>query len=75
MNLIFLGNCGAGKYPLLKALNVALANKASGSGTTEDGGSCDSRVFSDSGAFSSPSTARDTEKMAIILLVLVFILL
>ena len=41
MSLIFLGNCGAGKYPLLRALNVALTDKSSGGGDDDDGGSCD----------------------------------
>ena len=36
-----LGNCGAGKYPLLRALNVALSEKSSISGDDDDGGLCD----------------------------------
>ena len=46
LRLIFLGNCGAGKYPLLRALNVALTDKSSGSGDDDDGGSCDPEDYS-----------------------------
>ena len=45
-SLIFLGNCGAGKYPLLRALNVALTDKSSGSGEEDDGDSCDPESYS-----------------------------
>ena len=46
MSLIFLGNCEAGKYPLLRALNVALTDKSSGNGDDDDGGSCDPSAYS-----------------------------
>ena len=46
MRLIFLGNCGAGKYPLLRALNAALTDKTTGGGDDDDGGSCDPESYS-----------------------------
>ena len=46
LTILIKGNCKKEKYPLLRALNVALTEKSSGTREEDDGGSCDAADYS-----------------------------